>query len=107
MNSIHPACDLCKGSCCRWFGISRFLPMMPDVWHWIALHAQRVTDRDMMFDVPCSALSASGHCLCYETRPQMCQAAPVGGQSCRASIKRWCSPETQKQLFAMFEKETP
>ena len=77
-------CDICKGACCEFVGISlRGLP--DDVGVWIAAHGDRHGDK-IFLPCRCKHLTNHGQCEIYATRPGVCRVFEVGSEACIQAI---------------------
>ena len=86
--SIHPACEICGGACCKSFLIWKGV-FKTDVSAWLALHGKE-EGNGVRFDLQCSALK-DGLCSIYDHRPEMCKTAKVGNRMCLDAIDRFAS----------------
>jgi len=90
--SIHPACEICGGACCKSFVLWKSL-WKDDIANWFALHGVD-EGKGVRFPVECSALK-DGRCSIYEHRPELCQTSKVGSPMCLDSIGHYV-PEKMK-----------
>jgi Fe-S-cluster containining protein len=83
---VHPACEICKGACCKYFALWKS-SFRPDVAGWIALHGKD-EGKAVIFDVPCGMLK-DGKCSTYDARPEICRNGKPGEFSCLDAITRY------------------
>ena len=85
-NNIHPACELCRGACCRGLLIDADVPTFVRDLDWWKYHGTQ-TALGTMLHCQCSKLGTDGKCTVYETRPDTCRTFTVGCRECRVSIR--------------------
>ena len=95
---MHPACEICDGACCKFFGVQK-TSFKADVANWIALHGVDEGDT-VRFMIPCTKLEG-GKCSIYETRPHVCKTAEVGGRDCLDAIGKVAKDREAEILKAM------
>lgn len=94
---IHPACAMCKGACCETIMVDQN-QLSPDTAKWFSYHGN-VWKNWVELQTPCQML-VDGKCSIYETRPEMCKEAVVGGLACILSIRRR-RPQIEKELMEL------
>jgi len=86
MSSINKACEVCKGACCESMTLQLSEADNVDEKRWLVLHGKLYNDW-VELPCPCSML-VDGKCSIYETRPDKCDKAQVGGFDCIFAISR-------------------
>ena len=78
-------CEICKGACCETFAL-KFAQLDEDKRRWIGLHGKTHENGLVEFNCRCQHLTNHGKCGIYETRPEVCKTAEVGGYACLTAI---------------------
>lgn len=81
---MNPACKLCRGACCE----SLMIPLPADegAAMWLSLHGRPGFPGTVRLECACRKLR-DGKCTIHDSRPSVCVDYPVGGESCRATVR--------------------
>lgn len=92
---IHPACAICKGSCCETLQFP--LPDDPDLARWLGFHG-KVRGGRVRLETPCSKL-VSGQCSVHADKPKVCRDFEVGGDLCRSAVVTRRPPDVAARIM--------
>ncbi len=95
---MNPACSLCRGACC----VAIVMPLAsPTHGVWLSYHGERISETHVELPCACKKL-VDGKCSIYSQRPGVCEKYPVGGSSCRTTVRR--RRANWREIFALLPK---
>ena len=98
-DTIHPACAICKGSCCEYMQIKYADAASQE---WCDLHGTP-DKHGTILELPCKQLQRDGRCGIYESRPIACVVYMVGSEHCKSAV-RLRRPEKADAIFMAMAK---
>ena len=93
-------CLACGGACCEEFFIRTQDLGLPsyDVRRWVTLHGDPSPEY-LRLECRCTALTDSGWCGIYASRPDVCRAYRPGGEDCLETLHRRRTPEQRERIL--------
>lgn len=98
---MNAACEICRGACCE--SMVMGLPH-GDFGVWLRYHGEPIGKERVELPSPCRML-VEGKCSVWESRPEHCRCYEVGGEACRATVRRRRPGQWQEIFRAMEPKK--
>lgn len=83
----HPACELCKGSCCETLSVPLQVGKLSNDDRRYFRMRGKLEGSTLRIQSRCEALTGEGTCGIYSARPEVCRTYVVGSDACVAAIK--------------------